>query len=91
MVELPSVGRLSSGSQGLEASALGLGCMGMSFRYGPQKPDEEMISLIGHAVSRGVTFLDTSDVYGPLTNKVLIGKVRLVHGVFYFPCNCYYL
>jgi aryl-alcohol dehydrogenase-like predicted oxidoreductase len=91
MAELPSVGRLRLGSQGLEVSALGLGCMGMSFAYGPPKPDQEMISLIRHAVSRGVTFLDTSDVYGPFTNEVLIGKVRLVHGVFYFPLNCYYL
>jgi len=74
MAELPSVGRLRLGSQGLEVSALGLGCMGMSFGYGPPKPDQEMISLIRHAVSRGVTFLDTSDVYGPFTNEVLIGK-----------------
>jgi len=74
MAELPSVGRLRLGSQGLEVSALGLGCMGMSFAYGPPKPDQEMISLIRHAVSRGVTFLDTSDVYGPFTNEVLIGK-----------------
>jgi len=74
MAEIPSVGRLRLGSQGLEVSALGLGCMGMSAFYGPPKPDQEMISLIHHAVSRGVTFLDTSDVYGPFTNEVLIGK-----------------
>jgi len=74
MAELPSVGRLRLGSQGLEVSALGLGCMGMSAFYGPPKPDQEMISLIHHAVSRGVTFLDTSDIYGPFTNEVLVGK-----------------
>jgi aryl-alcohol dehydrogenase-like predicted oxidoreductase len=48
--------------------------MGMSAFYGPPKPDQEMISLIHHAVSRGVTFLDTSDIYGPFTNEVLVGK-----------------
>jgi len=74
MAEIPSVGRLRLGSQGLEVSALGLGCMGMSAFYGPPKPDQEMISLIHHAVSRGVTFLDTSDIYGPFTNEVLVGK-----------------
>lgn len=74
MAELPSVGRLRLGSQGLEVSALGLGCMGMSSFLGPPKPDQEMISLIHHAISRGVTSLDTSDFYGPFTNEVLIGK-----------------
>jgi len=62
------------GSQGLEVSAQGLGCMGMSSFYGPPKPDQEMITLIHHAVSRGITFLDTSDIYGPFTNEVLVGK-----------------
>jgi len=66
--------RLHLGSQGLEVSAQGLGCMGMSAFYGPPKPDQEMISLIHHAVSRGITFLDTSDIYGPFTNEILIGK-----------------
>ena len=70
-----TVRRLHLGSQGLEVSAQGLGCMGMSFGYGPPKPDHEMISLIHHAVSRGITFLDTSDDYGPFTNEVFIGKV----------------
>ncbi|OIC59810.1 aldo/keto reductase, partial [Acinetobacter baumannii] len=72
--EASAVRRLHLGSQGLEVSAQGLGCMGMSAFYGPPKPDEEMISLIHHAVSRGITFLDTSDVYGPFTNEILIGK-----------------
>jgi aryl-alcohol dehydrogenase-like predicted oxidoreductase len=56
------------GSQGLEVSALGLGCMGMSAYYGPPKPEPEMIALIHHAVAAGVTLLHTSDVYGPHTS-----------------------
>ncbi|XP_058201563.1 probable aldo-keto reductase 2 [Rhododendron vialii] len=68
------VGRMKLGSQGLEVSAQGLGCMGMSSAYGPPKPDEDMIKLIHHAIDSGVTFLDTSDIYGPHTNEVLLGK-----------------
>ncbi|KAK7850133.1 probable aldo-keto reductase 2 [Quercus suber] len=68
------VERIKLGSQGLEVSAQGLGCMGMSAFYGPPKPDEDMISLIHHAIHAGVTFLDTSDVYGPFTNEILLGK-----------------
>nr|P49249.1 RecName: Full=IN2-2 protein [Zea mays]CAA41448.1 In2-2 [Zea mays] len=71
---LVSVPRIKLGSQGLEVSAQGLGCMGMSAFYGPPKPESEMIKLIHHAVDAGVTFLDTSDVYGPHTNEVLLGK-----------------
>ncbi|CAN1249656.1 Probable aldo-keto reductase 2 [Linum perenne] len=56
------------GSQGLEVSAQGLGCMGMSAFYGPPKPESDMIALIHHAINKGVTFLDTSDIYGPHTN-----------------------
>jgi aryl-alcohol dehydrogenase-like predicted oxidoreductase len=84
-----TVRRLRLGSQGLEVSAQGLGCMGMSAFYGPPKPDQEMISLIHHAVSRGITFLDTSDIYGPFTNEVLVGKVgrQASSWVFYFPYN----
>ncbi|CAN6270628.1 unnamed protein product [Urochloa humidicola] len=62
------------GSQGLEVSALGLGCMGMSAYYGPPKPEPDMIALIHHAVASGVTLLDTSDIYGPHTNEILVGK-----------------
>ncbi|XP_030956472.1 probable aldo-keto reductase 2 [Quercus lobata] len=68
------VERIKLGSQGLKVSAQGLGCMGMSAFYGPPKPDEDMISLIHHAIHAGVTFLDTSDVYGPFTNEILLGK-----------------
>ncbi|KAK4732942.1 hypothetical protein R3W88_025930 [Solanum pinnatisectum] len=68
------VGRIKLGSEGLEVSAQGLGCMGMSAFYGPPKPEPEMIQLIHHAINSGVTFLDTSDVYGPYTNEILIGK-----------------
>jgi aryl-alcohol dehydrogenase-like predicted oxidoreductase len=62
------------GSRGLEVSALGLGCMGMSWSYGPPKDEQEMISLIHAAVDRGVTFFDTAEVYGPLLNEELVGK-----------------
>ncbi|XP_044954896.1 probable aldo-keto reductase 2 [Hordeum vulgare subsp. vulgare] len=63
------------GSQGLEVSAQGLGCMGMSANYGPAKPDEDMVALLSHAVAAGVTLLDTSDAYDPFTNELLLGKV----------------
>ncbi|KAL3835036.1 hypothetical protein ACJIZ3_009772 [Penstemon smallii] len=69
-----NVPRIKLGSQGLEVSKQGLGCMGMSFMYGPPKPEPDMIKLIHHAIKSGVTFLDTSDVYGPHTNEILIGK-----------------
>lgn len=62
------------GSQGLEVSAQGLGCMGMSPSHGTPKPEQDMINLLHHAIDTGVTFLDTSDVYGPHTNEILIGK-----------------
>ncbi|KAL0456693.1 UNVERIFIED_CONTAM: putative aldo-keto reductase 2 [Sesamum latifolium] len=68
------VGRMKLGSEGLEVSAQGLGCMSMSSFYGPPKPEPEMIDVIRHAVDSDVTFLDTSDVYGPHTNEILIGK-----------------
>ncbi|CAM8914871.1 unnamed protein product [Rhodiola kirilowii] len=70
----PTVRRMKLGSQGLEVSAQGLGCMGMSAFYGPAKPDVDMIALIHHAVNSGITFLDTSDMYGPHTNEILLGK-----------------
>ncbi|CAA2971083.1 probable aldo-keto reductase 2 [Olea europaea subsp. europaea] len=68
------VPRIKLGSHGLEVSKQGLGCMGMSFSYGQPKPEPDMIALIHHAIASGVTFLDTSDVYGPHTNELLIGK-----------------
>jgi aryl-alcohol dehydrogenase-like predicted oxidoreductase len=58
----------------LEVSAIGLGCMGMSFAYGPPADKKEMISLIRTAVERGVTFFDTAEVYGPFTNEELVGE-----------------
>ncbi|MGA2232866.1 MAG: aldo/keto reductase [Tepidisphaeraceae bacterium] len=61
------------GKSGLEVSALGLGCMGMSFSYGPPKDKEEMTTLLHAAVERGVTFFDTAEVYGPFTNEELVG------------------
>ena len=62
------------GSSGLEVSAVGLGCMGMSFSYGPPADRQEMIALIRSAVERGVTFFDTAEVYGPYTNEELLGE-----------------
>ena len=58
----------------LEVSAIGLGCMGMSFSYGPPKDKQEMITLIRKAVERGVTFFDTAEVYGPYANEELVGE-----------------
>jgi len=62
------------GKSNLEVSAIGLGCMGMSFGYGPAADRKEMISLIRSAVERGVTFFDTAEVYGPFTNEELVGE-----------------
>ena len=62
------------GKSNLEVSALGLGCMGMSWSYGPPKDKQEMISLLHSAVDRGVTFFDTAEVYGPLLNEELVGE-----------------
>src|ERR1700746_953895 len=62
------------GKGNLEVSAIGLGCMGMSFGYGPAGDRQEMISVIRAAVERGVTFFDTAEVYGPLTNEELVGE-----------------
>jgi aryl-alcohol dehydrogenase-like predicted oxidoreductase len=62
------------GKSGLEVSAIGLGCMGMSFSYGPAKDKQEMIALIRTAVERGVTFFDTAEVYGPYINEELVGE-----------------
>jgi len=91
-----SVPRIKLGSQGLEVSAQGLGCMSMSAFYGPPKPEPDMIKLIHHAVATGVTLLDTSDMYGPHTNEILLSKalqggvrekVELAtkFGIVYFP------
>src|SRR5207247_9365820 len=62
------------GKSNREVSAIGLGCMGMSFGYGPAKDKNEMILLIQAAVERGVTFFDTAEVYGPFTNEELVGE-----------------
>ncbi len=62
------------GKSNLEVSALGLGCMGMSFSYGPPKDKAEMIALMRAAVDRGITFFDTAEVYGPFTNEELVGE-----------------
>jgi len=62
------------GNSSLEVSAIGLGCMGMSFGYGPPADKQEMILLIRSAVERGITFFDTAEVYGPFTNEELVGQ-----------------
>jgi len=62
------------GNSNLEVSALGLGCMGMSFSYGEAKDKQEMIALLRTAVDRGITFFDTAEVYGPYTNEELLGE-----------------
>lgn len=62
------------GKSGLEVSALGLGCMGMSFGYGPAGETSEMIAVIRRAVERGITFFDTAEVYGPFANEELVGE-----------------
>ncbi len=62
------------GKHGLDVSAIGLGCMGMSWSYGPPKDKQEMTALIGAAVGRGITFFDTAEVYGPFFNEELVGE-----------------
>src|SRR3974390_955306 len=62
------------GKSSLEVSALGLGCMSMSFGYGPAGDKQEMISLIRSAVELGITLFDTAEVYGPFTNEELVGE-----------------
>src|ERR1700694_1509116 len=62
------------GKSGLEVSAIGLGCMGMSFGFGPAKDKQEMIPVIRAAVELGVTFFDTAEVYGPFINEELVGE-----------------
>ena len=62
------------GKGGLKVSAIGLGCMGMSFSYGAPKDENEMVALMHKAVEMGVTFFDTAEVYGPFTNERLVGK-----------------
>jgi aryl-alcohol dehydrogenase-like predicted oxidoreductase len=68
------------GKSNLEVSAIGLGCMGMSYAYGPAGDKNEMIALIRKAVECGVTFFDTAEVYGPFTNEELVGEALAPHG-----------
>jgi len=71
---VPQMPKRKLGKGNLEVSALGLGCMGMSFSYGPPKDKQEMTALLRAAVERGVTFFDTAEVYGPFTNEALVGE-----------------
>ena len=70
----PKMQKRKLGKGGLEVSALGLGCMGMSFSYGPPKDKQEMTALLHAAVERGITFFDTAEVYGPFANEELVGE-----------------
>lgn len=79
------VGRMKLGSEGLEVSVQGLGCMGMTPFFGPPKPEPDMISLIHHAVQSGVTFLDSSDIYGLYTNEILLRNVHSFTLLLLFP------
>ncbi|KAF8093320.1 hypothetical protein N665_0384s0007 [Sinapis alba] len=74
MAEACGVRRMKLGTQGLEVSAQGLGCMGLSAFYGAPTPETNAVALLRHAIKAGVTFLDTSDIYGPETNELLLGK-----------------
>src|SRR5438309_8913412 len=74
MRRLEQMKKRKLGKSSLEVSALGLGCMGMSWSYGPPKDKQEMVALIRAAVERGITFFDTAEVYGPLTNEELVGE-----------------
>src|SRR5262245_56807092 len=73
-MEIGTMKKRKLGKDNLEVSALGLGCMGMSWSYVPAKDKQEMNSLLRAAVERGVTFFDTAEVYGPLTNEELVGE-----------------
>src|SRR5262249_52516064 len=73
-MEMRTMKKRTLGNSNLEVSALGLGCMGLSFGYGPAVDKEQGISLIRDAVERGVTFFDTAEVYGPFTNEELVGE-----------------
>src|SRR5499425_2259432 len=74
MQRIKTMQKRKLGKSNLEVSALGFGCMGMSWSYGPPKDKQEMISLLHSAVDRGVTFFDTAEVYGPLVNEELVGE-----------------
>src|SRR5947199_8880786 len=67
------------GNGGLEVSAIGLGCMGLSYGYGPAIEKQQAIAVIRTAVERGVTFFDTAEAYGPFTNEELVGEALAPH------------
>jgi aryl-alcohol dehydrogenase-like predicted oxidoreductase len=69
-----TIAKRKLGKGGLEVSAIGLGCMGMSYAYGPPPDRKQMIGLLRSAVERGVTFFDTAEAYGPFTNEELLGE-----------------
>src|SRR5260370_42145086 len=67
------------GKGGLEVSALGFGCMGLTYAYGPATEKQQAIAVIRKAVERGVTFFDTAETYGPFTNEELVGEALVPH------------
>ena len=71
------------GNSGLEVSAIGLGCMGLSYGYGPAIDKQEAVTLIRAAVDRGVSFFDTAEIYGPFTNEELVGEALAPVGLLY--------
>ena len=75
------------GNSGLEVSALGLGCMGMSSGLGPPADKKEMITLISKAVEKGITFFDTAEVYGPFANEELVGEALEPFKGTSYDCN----
>jgi aryl-alcohol dehydrogenase-like predicted oxidoreductase len=77
--EGPTMQKRTLGTSGLEVSALGLGCMGMSYGFGPPADEQEMTNVIRAAVERGVTLFDTAEIYGPYTNEVLVGEALAPH------------
>ncbi|XBI18146.1 hypothetical protein VPH35_060013 [Triticum aestivum] len=77
MAQTPPIPRVSLGTQGLEVSKLGFGCMGLTGSYNSPVEDDAGVAVITHAFRRGVTFFDTSDVYGPHANEILLGKVQV--------------
>lgn len=82
MAEACVVKRMKLGSQGFEVSAQGLGCLGLSSFHGDPKRETDAIALLHHAINSGVTFLDTSDIYGPETNELILAKVHFDHVYF---------
>src|SRR5258706_14700996 len=79
LIKTKNMQKRKLGTQGLEVSAIGLGCMGMSFSYYPFPEKKDSINLIHKAVEQGITFFDTAEVYGPFVNEELVGEALAPH------------